>query len=183
MVFDDWRREVFRYCPKCGAAALRFVGRKLIHCNACGFEWFLNAAAAVAALIFDERERLLLIERGREPGKGLWDLPGGFVDPGESAEEALRREVREELGLEVASLRYVQSLPNDYAYHGVRYATLDLGFVCEATDASRARAAEDEIAAVVFKRRAEIEFERFAFPSIRRLVERCFESPGATPAP
>jgi len=178
MGLDDWRERVFRYCPKCGAAALRFLGRKLLRCEACGFELFLNAAAAVAGLIFDEQERLLLIQRGREPGKGLWDLPGGFTDPGESAEDALRREVREELGLEIAGVRYLASFPNEYEYRGVRYATVDLGFVCEVADASVARAAEGEIAAVAFRKREEIELERFAFASTRRLVERYFHAPG-----
>lgn len=169
---DDWRGRVFRYCPKCGAAALKFVGPKLVRCEACGFELFLNAAAAVAGLIFDKQGRLLLVVRAREPGKGKWDLPGGFADPGESAEAALRREVREELDLEITSLRYLHSEPNVYEYSGVRYATVDLGFVCAVADVSRARAAEGEIETVVFERPEEIEPDRLAFASTRRLIER-----------
>jgi len=115
---------------------------------------------------------LLLVVRAREPGKGLWDLPGGFVDPGESAEGALRREVREELDLEITSLRYLHSEPNVYEYSGVWYATVDLGFVCAVADVSRARAAEGEVEAVVFQRPGEIEPGRLAFASTRRLIER-----------
>ena len=131
--------RVLRYCPKCGAAALRFVGLKQVHCEACGFDLYLNTAAAVAALIADDRGRLLIVVRAAAPEKGTWDLPGGFADPGESIEESLRREVREEIGLEIASMRYLGSYPNTYAYKGIRYATVDLGFVCEVKDLRRPR--------------------------------------------
>ncbi|HMA45799.1 MAG TPA: NUDIX domain-containing protein [Frankiaceae bacterium] len=53
----------------------------------------------VGALVRDGAGRLLLVRRGNEPGRGLWSLPGGRVEPGESAEQALVREVREETGL------------------------------------------------------------------------------------
>ena len=56
----------------------------------------------VGAVIFDEdRRRVLLVKRGREPAKGRWSIPGGLVDVGEALEEALEREVVEETGLEI----------------------------------------------------------------------------------
>ncbi len=57
--------------------------------------------AAVGAVIRDDRDRLLLIRRGREPGRGRWSIPGGRVEPGESARDAVVREVEEETGLRV----------------------------------------------------------------------------------
>ncbi len=163
---------VLRYCPKCGAAALRSVGAKLLRCEACGFELYLNPAAAVAGVIRDERGRVVVLVRGDEPGKGRWDLPGGFVDPDETTEDALRREVREEIGLEVAKLRYVGSWPNVYEFMGVRYRTVDAGFVCEATGVEAARPREKEIEAVMLLRPEEVDIERFAFPSVGRIA-RC----------
>ncbi|MGO8959969.1 MAG: NUDIX hydrolase [Streptosporangiaceae bacterium] len=56
----------------------------------------------VGAIINDESGRLLLILRGHEPGKGLWSVPGGRIEPGETDQQAVVREVREETGLEVA---------------------------------------------------------------------------------
>jgi len=55
------------------------------------------------AVVHDGAGRLLLIRRGQEPGRGLWSLPGGRCEPGESAAETAVREVREETGLEVAA--------------------------------------------------------------------------------
>jgi 8-oxo-dGTP diphosphatase len=57
--------------------------------------------SCVGAVIRDERGRLLLIRRGHEPGAGLWSIPGGRVEPGETDAEALVREMREETGLDV----------------------------------------------------------------------------------
>src|SRR5712691_10819704 len=57
----------------------------------------------VGAVIKDDAGRLLLIKRGHEPGKGLWSVPGGRVEAGETDQEALVREVREETGLVVTA--------------------------------------------------------------------------------
>jgi len=163
--------QVFKYCPKCGAAAMRTVGPKLLRCEACGFELYMNPAAAVAGVIADEQGRIVVLVRASEPGKGKWDLPGGFVDPGETAEDAIRREVGEELGLEVTALRYLGSWPNIYEYGGVPYRTLDFGFVCEAAGVERARAMEDEIEKILLLRPEEVDIGRFAFASVGRIAE------------
>ena len=61
----------------------------------------------VGAIVLDERRRLLVVRRGQEPGRGLWSVPGGRVEPGESDAVALVREVAEETGLRVAVVRHV----------------------------------------------------------------------------
>jgi 8-oxo-dGTP diphosphatase len=64
----------------------------------------------VGAIITDAAGRLLLIRRGHEPGRGLWSVPGGRVEPGETDEQAVIREVREETGLAVRTVRLVGSV-------------------------------------------------------------------------
>jgi mutator protein MutT len=61
----------------------------------------VTAILAVGAIIYDERGHVLLVERGRPPGVGLWTVPGGKLEPGETIVEAVAREVREETGLVV----------------------------------------------------------------------------------
>lgn len=62
---------------------------------------------AASAVMTDSRGQFLLVQRGHEPAMGLWSLPGGSVEPGESVEQAAGREVREETGLEVVVGREV----------------------------------------------------------------------------
>lgn len=171
MEFNTGLGRVLRYCPKCGAAALRVVGAKLLQCEACGFELYMNPAASAAGVIADELGRMVVLVRGQEPGRGKWDLPGGFVDPGETAEEALRREVREEVGLEVTAMRYLGSWANVYEYMGVRYRTVDLGFLCEAAGAERAGAMESEVTETLLLRPQDLDIGRFAFASVGRIAE------------
>ncbi len=68
----------------------------------------LRVPCVGAVIVADAVDRrVLVVQRGRPPGVGLWSVPGGRVEPGESDEQAVRREVREETGLEVAVGRVV----------------------------------------------------------------------------
>jgi len=100
----------------------------------------------VGALIFDG-DRILLVERGKEPLKGYWSLPGGVLEVGETLEEGLRREVREETGLLVEPaamleiferiIRDVQGAP-EYHYVLIDYiCPVTGGVLCAADDVSR----------------------------------------------
>jgi NAD+ diphosphatase len=129
----------FAYCPRCGASAGR-VPQGPFRCAACGYVLFFNAATAVAALLVRDGGPALFIRRAKDPGKGLLGLPGGFVDDGETAEEALAREVREEVGLETGPLAYLSSHPNLYEYRSITYATLDIFFTARAEHPERAAA-------------------------------------------
>lgn len=63
---------------------------------------------AVGGILFDDEDRVLLVKRGKQPGRGLWTVPGGRIDPGESPAEACIREVAEETGLTVSVIELAE---------------------------------------------------------------------------
>jgi ADP-ribose pyrophosphatase YjhB (NUDIX family) len=102
--------------------------------------------ACVGALVHDAHRRLLLIRRGQEPHRGLWSLPGGRVEPGETAEQAIVREVHEETGLAVIAGAVVGRVRIDSA--AAVYDVVDLA--CVLTTADQVPVAGDDAADVRF---------------------------------
>ena len=100
----------------------------------------------VGAVVHDAAGRLLLIQRGHDPHRGLWSLPGGRIEAGESPEQAVVREVREETGLEVLPGRLVGhvTIPGD----GVVFDVLDLA--CSLTDPDAEPVPGDDADAALF---------------------------------
>ncbi|MCH1503050.1 MAG: NUDIX domain-containing protein [Verrucomicrobiaceae bacterium] len=118
----------FHYCPSCGEA--RDGGGNPLTC-VCAFRYFFNPAGAVGTLVSDASGRVLFIRRERDPGKSKLGMPGGFIDAGESGEEAARREAYEEVGLTLGELSYLTSHPNTYAYDGVVYQVTDFFYTAK----------------------------------------------------
>jgi ADP-ribose pyrophosphatase YjhB (NUDIX family) len=88
-------------CPRCATA-----DEQPLTCDRCGWRWYANPKPAAAVLLErrahgDAEPSILLLKRAVEPGFGEWDLPAGYLDPGESFEMAARRETREESGIDV----------------------------------------------------------------------------------
>lgn len=162
--------HLFHHCPKCGAACFDEHDARSKRCSACGFTYYHNASAATVAVIFDSLGRLLVTRRALDPAKGTLDLPGGFVDPGESVEQGCLREVLEETGAEVAIEEFLFSLPNTYTYSGFEVHTADLFFRCTLADGARVVAADDAEAAFWLPL-SEVHPEQFGLASIRKGVE------------
>jgi NAD+ diphosphatase len=162
-------RRLFKYCPKCGKAALRFVKSSKLICGKCRFEHYHNNAAAAAAIITNNKGQILFVKRAQEPKKGMLDLPGGFADHGESAEETIKREIKEELCLKVTSVKYLCSAANIYKYKGVTYSTIDLCFICRVNDISKAKASDDA-QSILFVAPDKIQMKKIAFKSTKKII-------------
>ena len=161
--------EQFVYCPRCGAKAFHIANEKAKRCEDCGFVYYFNPSAAVACFVKDTEGRLLLVRRAKEPAKGTLDLPGGFSDMYETAEDTARREVKEETGLDISSCRYLFSIPNIYLYSGFEVQTVDLFFLCEVPSFEQARAADDA-AEIVLLFPEELNPDDFGLHSIKQAV-------------
>lgn len=160
----------FKFCPSCGKPGVKRHLKNALQCDVCGFTYFHNTASAVAGIV-QKQGRLMLVKRNHSPRSGYDDLPGGFVEYNEAAETALRREMREELNIELSAIKYFGSFPNKYRFGGIDYFTCDLIFTCTLVSSALLRP-NDEIAEIKFVRPAEIDFNRIAFKSIRFALKK-----------
>jgi ADP-ribose pyrophosphatase YjhB (NUDIX family) len=158
----------FKYCPRCAENALEPFLVNGLKCRKCGFIYFHNTASAVAAII-EYDNGIILAKRAFEPAKGLYDLPGGFVDRKESLEDALRREIMEELSLEISSMSYLGSFSNLYRYEDVSYYTADAVFVCKPSPGMVPKPSE-ELAEITVISVDKIDLECIAFESAKRAL-------------
>jgi ADP-ribose pyrophosphatase YjhB (NUDIX family) len=162
--------DLFRYCPRCAAArSSETQGQSPLACPACGLTYYFNPTVAAAAFVFDPEGRVLLIRRAKEPSAGKLGVPGGFIDVGESAEDGLRREVREEVGIEVERLRFLVSFPNTYFYREVTYPVVDLYFTATAVNPAMALPL-DAVAGIEWRLPADVGDDEIAFPSMRKAI-------------
>ena len=92
--------EDVSYCPRCGRSADVAFPRS-ITCPHCGYGAYYNPKPVASAIPRDEHGRIILLRRAFDPGANLWTFPGGFVDLGESVEDAAHRETREELEIDI----------------------------------------------------------------------------------
>lgn len=101
----------YRFCSICGGP----IQKKGIHlaCTNCPFVNYQNPRPTVSGILL-YNGKLLLTRRGRDPFKGAWDFPGGFMEQNETPEEAIRREMKEETGLDVSVVKLVGIYPGFY---------------------------------------------------------------------
>lgn len=133
-VLDGWK-----LCPRCGHALDRWEGRA--HCPSCGSTYYANSAPAVEGLLV-RGGKVLLARRAVEPRRGYWDVPGGFLEEGEGPLDGLRRELREETGLEITPGRFLGTHlePYDgYFVLGLTWLVTAEGEPCAADDVAELR--------------------------------------------
>ncbi len=164
----------FHYCPRCGSATFAEHNEKAKKCARCGFIYYFNSSAAVVAVIVNDRGEILVARRAKEPAKGSLDLPGGFIDLHETAEEAVIREIREESGLTVLNPRYLFSIPNIYLYSDFEVHTVDLFFRCKVNNFNGLRA-DDDVAELLFIPPEGIYPAEFGLTSIRKGIEKILQ--------
>lgn len=138
----------YKFCYLCGGQ----LNKKRAHhyiCTKCGQQVYRNSKPCVEIALFNSRGEVLLAKRGAEPYKGKYDLPGGFVDFGEVLEEAILREIHEELGLnedQITKLEYLTSYSTDYPWGNEVHKVLVSEFVAQVKDDTLNVVANDDVA-------------------------------------
>lgn len=137
--YAQWRGPSVSFCRRCGTATEPRAPHPW--CPTCQqFDWH-NPAPAVG-IVVTRGDEVLLAKRARPPRQGLWDLIGGFVEPGETVPEAARRETLEETGMHIEGLRRLHQAPGSY---GPGEPTLNFIYAAEATGEPQA---DDDVEAL-----------------------------------
>lgn len=134
---SDWYR-LNRFCGECGAAMLPKHDERALSCTQCGHQLYPKISPAIIVAIIC-REKMLLA-RGVNFRNGFYSHVAGYADIGESLEEAVVREVKEEVGLDVRNIRYYKSQPWPLS------GSMMIGFVAEADDRQPVKIDQQEIA-------------------------------------
>ena len=163
-------------CPRCRTALDH--GERSVSCPSCGLEEYANPAPTASALVRDGDGRILLARRADDPGKGLWDLLGGFMDEGEEPLGTLRRELREEAGLELEVGEFLGGIPDTYGDGGIHTVNL---YWSATVAGGEARPADDVAELAWFPPEGLPPRDDFAFANTIELLERVgatFREPG-----
>jgi len=162
--------KTMQFCPRCGSRNIEhFEQNKAIRCTDCSYVLFTNNGCAVAVCIYNAEGQILLIRRAKSPAKATLSIPGGFVDYGERAEDAARREVYEECTARIDSLQFLFTLPNWYTYKEVVYPTVDLFFSAHLVEIPPFTANE-EVSELVWQNPGDIVLEQIGLESIRNAL-------------
>ncbi|MBU6172319.1 MAG: NUDIX domain-containing protein [Planctomycetes bacterium] len=163
--------EAYAFCPKCGTKREVSGKSRPFRCHECGHTCFFGPVAAVGGIVRDKQGLVLLLERARDPGRGKLGMPGGFVDPYESAEHALHREVKEEVGISIENVQFLMTYPNRYIYQDILNPVLDVFFVADACEAHAIAPEEAEVTGWIWSDLKPDTLASMAFESNRLALE------------
>lgn len=163
-----------KFCTWCGNN-LKDASAGHKQCASCGVSEFSNPKAGVLAVITNEKREVLCAVRAHAPGVGKYDMPGGFIDAAESAEEALVRELKEELDLDIkeSDLQFIFTYHNLYTYDDITQNVLDVCFSVQIPSSAKL-CATDDVASVTWVPIAEIDYDNLWSPLMSERLKQYF---------
>ncbi|MFN0152829.1 MAG: NUDIX hydrolase [Gaiella sp.] len=156
----------WKHCPRC-AGVLAPGDHHALSCASCGSSYYANSAPAVGVVLRRDDEAILLARRAVEPAKGLWDVPGGFLEEGEHPEAAVRRELREETGLEVEPTSFLGAYLDTYGSGPASTWVLNLVYSADSVGGDPTPA--DDVSELRWFGRDELPHGELAFDWLTRL--------------
>lgn len=156
--------KTHRFCGRCGTATVNAPAERAKLCPQCGLLSFPRLSPAVIMLIRKGQDELLLA-RNRAFAEGFFSVLAGFVEPGESLEEAVAREVHEEVNLEIRNIRYFGSQPWPFPH------SLMIGFTAEYESGEIRPQADEIVEAHWYSRRGELPRLPGKLSIARRLID------------
>jgi NAD+ diphosphatase len=159
---------MFKYCPTCQHELV--INGNHFSCKECGFEFYAGPNPAVGVILINPKGQIYLGKRARAPRLGFWDMPGGFVDFHESAEDAARREIKEELNIEIDELELLCTFPNIYPVNKNDTYPLDIFLIAKVAADKIEPFEQEEFSEGRFFYRNELPLEDMAFKSQQKAL-------------
>jgi NAD+ diphosphatase len=167
--------KLFKYCPKCGSKTKNIEHDEQVmptcQNESCGFILWQNSKPAVAVMIRDDKERVLMTKRGIAPDKGKLDMPGGFVMFGEQLEEAAIRETKEEVGVDIEVIKCLGHWVDGYKYQEVDDYSFIVVMKARIVSGEVKPADKREIADIEWVDPTKVDKSRLAFTYNERFLE------------
>lgn len=165
------------FCYVCGSK-VEPKSHESVHCPVCDQLYYINPKPCVELAIWNDQNQILLCKRAYDPGKGQYDLPGGFIDIGDKTiEHALWREMQEELGLsedDVTDLSYVGSYNGTYAWGGEQHPIIISAFTARLKP-NIAPDPKDDVEEIIWLDMNKLDDWNMSLPASRAIIRRAYE--------
>jgi NADH pyrophosphatase NudC (nudix superfamily) len=160
-------KNVYKFCPRCGGKLV--IKQDSLECVNCGFHFYINSIPCNSVIIESEKKEILLVKRKVEPRAGTWDLPGGFLKPGENFYESAKREIREELHVEIEISGIVGIYEDTYLFQEILNPTLMITTAGKIISGDLK--ADDDVLEYRYFTKEEVLQQELSFSGIRKSLE------------
>lgn len=157
----------YKFCPIC-SSKLNFKKENLLVCSKCKFEFYINTVPCNAAIIENEKGEILLVKRKFDPKKGYWDWPGGFLDAGESLEDSIKREIKEELNVEIELGKFVGVYSDTYLFQNINNPVICIVMAGKIKGEIKV---SDDVAGYKYFSKKDIFKQKLAFKSMKKEIQ------------
>lgn len=171
MNIDEFKKY-YKFCFWC-AGKLKNQKGKVLLCANCGKKTYIDPRPVNGAIIENENGKILLVRRAIDPGKGMWDIPGGFLELGETVEEAMIRELKEETGIET-EFKYFTSTIDLYEFQGIVYPLSCVIFHGKIKDQNFR--AGDDASEIKFFKPQDLPWDKIAFEGVKKALKKFIDS-------